>query len=72
MKTNEQILDEMCFVDDNGKPIKSRKMTWSLFSEHKPPEDVLLEVFIARHQKYVHAEFCARKDHLEEDDHILL
>lgn len=23
MKTNEQILDEMCFVDDNGNPIKN-------------------------------------------------
>lgn len=23
MKSNEQILDEMCFVDDQGKPIKN-------------------------------------------------
>ncbi len=23
MKTNEQILDEMCFLDDKGKPIKN-------------------------------------------------
>lgn len=23
MKTNEQILDEMCFLDDQGKPIKN-------------------------------------------------
>lgn len=23
MKSNEQILDEMCFLDDQGKPIKN-------------------------------------------------
>ncbi len=23
MKTNEQILDEMCFLDSNGQPIKN-------------------------------------------------
>ncbi len=27
MKTNEQILDEMCFLDDQGKPIKNYSLS---------------------------------------------